>query len=58
MIEFVSISCITEFDPKVVRVELKLGEIYYGIDIPSPLYPEIGAQFGWPTNPCTEENEE
>lgn len=52
--ELISVDCIDTFDPKVVRVTVRAfgGEIY-SFDIPSPLYPEIGAQFGWPTNPCT-----
>ncbi len=52
--ELISIDCIDTFDPKVVRVTVRaFGEEIYSFDIPSPLYPEIGAQFGWPTNPCT-----
>jgi hypothetical protein len=53
--ELISVDCIDTFDPPVVRVTVRAfgGEIY-SFDIPSALYPEIGAPLGWPTNPCNE----
>ncbi len=52
--QVISVDCSEEFDPKIVRVTILVAGIHYGIDIPSNLYPEIGASLGWPTNPCTE----
>lgn len=53
----VSVDCIDTLDPKVVRVSFydANGNTIYAIDIPASIYPEIGATFGWPTNPCTVE---
>lgn len=53
--DIVSVTCLRDYDPKIVRVRVKVSTtIFYDVDIPEPLYPDIGAALGWPTNPCTE----
>ncbi len=51
-LEVISIECIRDFDPDMVRVTLRLGTFEYSLDIPTDLYPDIGGPLGWPTNPC------
>lgn len=51
--EVISQECIDNFDPKIVRTTVRIAGIEYSFDIPSPIYPEIAAPLGWPTNPCT-----
>ena len=49
----ISVECIATFDPKIIRVTIgNPNQPVYVIDIPEPLYPDIGAALGWPTDPC------
>ena len=51
--DLVKVECIATFDPKIIRVTLLSNTgLQYAIDIPQPLYPDIGAPLGWPTDPC------
>lgn len=51
--EVVRVECIATYDPKIIRVTVLGGSaIQYSIDIPQPLYPDIAARLGWPTDPC------
>ncbi len=53
--EVIKVECIETFDPKIVRVTVNVLGIPYSIDIPSPIYPDISAPLGWPTNPCNQD---
>lgn len=51
--ELISVECIDTFDPKIIRVSLLANTgLAYTLNIPQPLYPDIGAALGWPTDPC------
>jgi hypothetical protein len=49
----VEVTCIREFDPPYVRVQIYAGdEVLFGFDVPYDIYDETANALNLPGNPC------